>query len=176
MHIFFGDERCVPADDPASNYKMASEAFLNSVPVLKENVHRIRAEEKPEQAAREYADLLIRSLGAAPVLDLVLLGMGADGHTASLFPGEDPNVDSASLVRAVYVAKLQTHRITMTPQAINAARRVVIAVEGLPKAPALYAVMRGPHDPVLHPVQIVSPRNGELTWLVDAAAGSELSN
>ncbi len=174
VQIFFGDERCVGPDDAESNYKMARDAFLNAVAIPGGNVHRIRGEAPPQQAAGEYAQLLIASLGQDPIFDLILLGMGADGHTASLFPGEDPATDSDALVRAVYPPDRKLARVTITPKIINAARHVAIAVEGLPKAPALYAALRGPREPHLHPIQIVAPRNGELTWLVDESAAAEL--
>ncbi|HEV3153481.1 MAG TPA: 6-phosphogluconolactonase [Candidatus Baltobacteraceae bacterium] len=174
VYIFFGDERCVPPDHPDSNYRMAKEAFLDSVGIPAGNVHRIRGEEEPSEAARRYAAEVAAALGGTPHFDFIMLGMGPDGHTASLFPGTDPLTDDDMLVRAVYVEKFSTHRITFTPRVINNARRVVIAVEGLPKAPALYAVLRGPYDPTLHPIQIVAPPAGRLTWLVDKAAAAEL--
>jgi 6-phosphogluconolactonase len=172
--VYFGDERCVPPTDDESNYKMAREAFLDAVGIPPENVHRIRGEIDPADAAREYAHLLIQTMGDEPRFDLLMLGMGADTHTASLFPGTDPRTDEDRLVRAVYVPKLGVQRITITPLVINAARHVAIATEGLPKAPALYAVRKGPFDPIEHPIQIVTPANGRLTWYVDRAAAAEL--
>ena len=175
VHVYFGDERCVGPDDPDSNYRMAREAFLAAAGIPEGNVHRIRGEADPQQAAREYAGLLTQALGDEPRFDLIMLGMGPDGHTASLFPGSDPLQDDDRLVRAVYVEKLHTHRITFTPRVINNARHVLITAEGLPKAPALFAVREGPYDPQIHPIQIVSPTNGRLTWLVDQAAAAELT-
>lgn len=174
VFVYFGDERCVPPESPESNYKMASDAFLNAVPLADGHVHRMRGEDDPLQAARDYAELLIQTMGDLPRFDLVMLGMGPDGHTASLFPGTDPLADNDRLVRAPYVEKFSTYRITFTPRVINNARHVVIATEGLPKAPALYAVREGPYDPLVHPIQIVEPANGRLTWLVDRAAAAEL--
>jgi 6-phosphogluconolactonase len=174
VFVYFGDERTVPPDNDESNYKMASDAFLCAVGIPGDHVHRIQGEIDPQQAARQYAQLLIETMGDSPCFDLVMLGMGADGHTASLFPGEDPLTENERLVRARYVEKLNTYRITLTPLVINHARRVVIATEGLAKAPALYAVREGPYDPTVHPIQIVAPAEGRLSWFVDKAAAAEL--
>ncbi|HLI95441.1 MAG TPA: 6-phosphogluconolactonase [Candidatus Baltobacteraceae bacterium] len=174
VFVYFGDERCVPPESPESNYKMASDAFLSDVGLAADHVHRMHGEDDPQKAAREYAELLIQTMGDLPRFDLILLGMGADGHTASLFPGTDPFTDDDRLVRAPYVDKLSTSRITFTPRVINSGRHVVIATEGLPKAPALYAVREGPYEPLVHPIQVVAPANGKLTWLVDRAAAAEL--
>ena len=175
VFLYFGDERCVPPDSDESNYKMAYDALLSRVAIPTENVHRIRGEDDPPAAARDYAKLLIEALGDSPCFDLIMLGMGADGHTASLFPGTDPRTDEDRLVRAVYVEKFHAHRITIAPPVINNARHVLVAAEGLTKAPALYAALRGPNDPVQIPIQIVSPAHGRLTWYVDQAAAAELS-
>lgn len=175
VFVYFGDERSVPPDSDESNYKMATDAFLRAVNIPADHVHRMRGEADPQQTAREYAEMLIQTMGDVPQFDLIMLGMGADGHTASLFPGTDPLTDDDRLVRAVYVEKLSTWRITITPRVINNARHVVIATEGLPKAPALYAVRQGPYEPQTHPIQIVAPTNGRLSWYVDRAAAAELS-
>jgi 6-phosphogluconolactonase len=173
VQVFFGDERCVPPGHPDSNYRMAREAFLSSCGIPDSNVHRMHGESEPPQAARDYAALLVDLMGESPRFDLVLLGMGPDGHTASLFPGEDPQTDAALLVRSVYVPAKQTHRITLTPAVINNARHVLVAVEGVTKAPALYAVLKGPRDPVEHPIQCIKPDGGRLSWFVDRAAAAE---
>lgn len=175
VHAYFGDERCVPPESDDSNYKMAFDAFLSKVAIPAHNVHRMHGEEQPERAARAYAQLLIESMGEAPRFDLMLLGMGEDGHTASLFPGTDPRTDEEQLVRAVFVEKYGVHRLTVTPAVINNARRVAIAVEGAAKSAALRAVREGPYDPVRFPVQIVNPGDGELTWLADKAAAEQLA-
>lgn len=174
VFVYFGDERCVPPDSAESNYNMAMNAFLRDVKAPPDHVHRMRGEGDPVQAAREYAKLLIETMGDLPRFDLVMLGMGADGHTASLFPGTDPLTDNDRLVRAPYVEKMATHRITVTPLVINNAAHVVIATEGKAKAPALHAVREGPYEPDTLPIQIVAPANGRLTWLVDRAAAAEL--
>ena len=174
VFVYFGDERCVAPDSAESNYKMATDAFLHGVNIPADHVHRMHGEDDPAKAARDYAALLIQTMGDLPRFDLLMLGMGADGHTASLFPGTDPMTDSDRLVRAPYVEKFSTHRITVTPLVINNAAHVVIATEGLPKAPALYAVREGPYEPQTHPIQIVAPTNGKLSWFVDRAAAAEL--
>lgn len=174
VFVYFGDERCVPPQSDESNFKMAAGAFLGEVNIPADHVHRMRGEDDPLLAARDYAELLIQTMGDLPHFDLVMLGMGADGHTASLFPGTDPLTDNDRLVRAPYVEKLASYRITFTPLVLNNARHVIIATEGLPKAPALYAVREGPYDPRIHPVQIVEPVNGRLSWFVDRAAAAEL--
>jgi len=173
--VFFGDERCVPPDDEQSNYKMASDALLSRVPVPEENVFRMHGEEQPRQAAQAYADVLRRTLGDPPEFDLVMLGMGPDAHTASLFPGTDPHTDDAQLVRAPYVKKVGMYRLTLTPAAINAARCIVIATEGPSKTQALHDVFTASEDPRERPIQSIEPRNGQLIWLVDRAAAGSLT-
>jgi 6-phosphogluconolactonase len=173
VHIYFGDERCVPPESSDSNYKMAYDSFLSKVPIPPRNVHRMHGEDEPARAARAYAQALVETMGEAPRFDLMLLGMGEDGHTASLFPGTDPRTDQDQLVRAILAGARDPQRLTVTPLVMNDSRHVAIAVEGAAKAPTLRAVREGAYDPVKYPVQIVSPQNGELTWLVDkAAAGS----
>jgi 6-phosphogluconolactonase len=168
--IFFGDERCVPPDNDRSNYNMAYEAFLGPLHIPPQNIHRMRGEDDPARAAAAYHDELIATLGAHPRFDLVMLGMGPDGHTASLFPGSDPLTDDAKLVRAVYSQSQSQWRITLTPAVLNAARTAVFAVEGAGKAKTLAAVREGPYDPKTYPSQIITPVDGELIWLVDKAA------
>jgi 6-phosphogluconolactonase len=175
VFIYFGDERCAPPESNESNDKMAFDSLLSKVPVPPQNVHRMHGEDEPSRAARAYAQMLVATMGEVPRFDLVLLGMGADGHTASLFPQTDPSKDDDQLVRAIYVEKLRAYRLTLTPRVINNARHVAIALEGSEKAPALYAVREGPYDPIAYPVQIVSPHDGTLTWLVDKAAAVALT-
>lgn len=175
VQMFFGDERCVPPEDADSNYKMACDAMLNALAVPAENVHRMEGEIDPQTAAARYAALLRERLGDEPRFDLIMLGMGADGHTASLFPGSDPHADEDQLVRAPYVDKMKSYRITLTPRVLNNARHIIVATEGLTKAPALYAVRKGPYDPQLHPIQALAPVDGSLTWYVDRAAAAELA-
>jgi 6-phosphogluconolactonase len=175
VRFFFGDERCVPPDDPESNYKTARDGLLEPLGIDAAHVFRMRGEDEPTAAARDYAAVLRAELGPSPVFDLVMLGMGPDGHTASLFPGTDPLTDDEALVRAPWVEKFSTHRITLTPRVINAARTVAIAAGGAAKASVLREVREGAYDPMVHPIQIVNPRDGELLWFVDEAAAGALT-
>jgi 6-phosphogluconolactonase len=173
VYVYFGDERCVPPDDPRSNYRMAMETFLDVVPIPPHNVHRMRGEIDPATAAREYAGMLRDDLGDDPRFDLVLLGLGPDGHTASLFPGTPPMTDADALVRAV-ASPLDVHdRITLTPKPINGGRTIAFAVEGETKAGIVRAVRDGPHDPTKYPAQIVAPSDGRLLWLLDVLAAGQ---
>ncbi len=158
VFVYFGDERCVPPDDEQSNYRMARNAFLDRVSIPPSNVHRMRGEIDPTQAAIEYAHSLRDDMGTPPQFDLILLGLGPDGHTASLFPGSPPDEDARALVRAVYSKSQSQWRITITPEVINAARKVVFAAEGTSKAAVLKAVLQGPRDPEKYPAQIVAPK------------------
>ena len=173
VHIWFGDERCVPPDSDQSNYKMARDAFLDAVAIPTWQVHRIRGEEDPAKAAEWCRDGLVATLGNQPQIDLVMLGMGPDGHTASLFPGTDPMTDSRNLVRAVYSDSQKQWRVTFTPDVLNRGRVVVFAVEGASKAKTLADVREGPYDPTNYPSQIIAPEIGELIWLVDKAAAGK---
>ncbi len=176
VHVYFGDERCVPPEDPQSNYHTAKVTLLDAVPIPNAHVHRMRGEIAPEQAAIEYARILRDHLGDAPHLDLVMLGIGADGHTASLFPGENPLTDDDALVRAVYARSVAMWRLTLTPRVINGAHEVVIGVSGKEKAAALKTAREGPRDPTHFPAQIVNPPNGRVLWLVDAEAASSVGS
>jgi 6-phosphogluconolactonase len=166
VHAFWGDERCVPPDRPDSNYRMARQVLLDRVSIPPVNVHRIHGEWPPERAADAYQEELVAHLGPGGQFDLILLGMGADGHTASLFPGTTALTERERAVVAVYVAKLRTWRVTLTLPALNAARHVLFLVSGATKAPALKDVRAG----VPLPAGLVRPTDGQLTWLVDRAA------
>jgi 6-phosphogluconolactonase len=177
--VFWGDERCVPPDHPESNYRMASEALLDKVPIPAAHVHRMRGEdEDPQRAADLYASVLRAAFGAPapelPRFDLVLLGLGADAHTASLFPGSSVLRETARLVAAPHVEKLAAHRLTLTPPVLNAAMHVVFLVSGRAKAGPLRDVLEQEVRPELRPAQCVRPERGELLWLVDAEAASRL--
>jgi 6-phosphogluconolactonase len=173
VHVFFGDERCVPQDSPLSNYRTAREALLQHVSIPRQNIHRIRGEIEPIAAAEEYALLLKRECGDPPKLDLMMLGLGPDAHTASLFPGTNPMTDDVRLVRVTRSQETQTYRVTVTPYIINNSRTVVIATEGTEKATAFAAVRGDDYNPTKYPAQIVSPKSGRLLWYVDRLA-SEL--
>jgi len=173
--FFFGDERCVPPDDDQSNYKMADRTMLGPLCIPPEHIHRMAGEDVPEHAAAVYRIDLVATLSPNPHFDLVMLGMGPDGHTASLFPGTDPLSGDEHLVRAVYSQSQQQWRITLTPRVLSGAHTIVFAVEGAGKAQTLAAVREGPYDPEKYPSQIISPVHGELIWLVDAAAAAALT-
>jgi 6-phosphogluconolactonase len=168
---FFGDERCVPPDDPASNYRMAREALLDRVPA---RVHRMRGEDEPAAAAIAYEREMRELFGATPRFDLVLLGMGDNGHTASLFPGLHAVDERERWVVAEYVGEVSMWRLTVTPVVLNAAAEDLFLVAGADKAAMLHRVLEGPRDPAALPAQVVAPRDGRLVWLVDAAAAAAL--
>jgi len=170
VHVLWGDERCVPPDHPESNYRMARETLLDKIPIPAENVYRIRGELPPDQAATAYQAELEAILGTIGRFDLILLGMGEDGHTASLFPGTAAIHEQTRWVVAHYVDKLSAWRVTLTPVVINAAARVTFLVSGAGKAERLREVLDGPHQPDVLPAQIVRPTGGRLLWLADAAA------
>lgn len=176
VHVFFGDERCVSPDDSRSNFNMAREALLDRVPLLPENVHRLRGEDDPALAALAYEQEIRRLFRtpALPAFDLICLGMGDNGHTASLFPGTASLRERERLVVAQYVEVMQTWRATMTAPLINAARHVAFFVEGASKAEMLRRVLHGPYDPDVLPAQMIQPVQGQLHWLVDAAAAGQL--
>jgi 6-phosphogluconolactonase len=173
VQVFFGDERCVGPADDQSNYKMANDAFMRSVGIPPGNIQRMRGEDAPAEAAAAYRDKLVAQLGAHPRLDLAILGMGPDGHTASLFPGTDPFTDERRLVRAVYSQSQAQWRITLTPAVFNAARTVVFAVEGAGKAQTVARVLEGPNNPTDLPAQSIAPRDGNLIWLLDREAAAD---
>jgi 6-phosphogluconolactonase len=173
--FFFGDERCVPPTDDESNYKMAKLAMLDPLRIEPARVFRMLGEDDPARAAAGYAEVLRTQLGSEPQFDLVMLGMGPDGHTASLFPGSPPTDDDERLVKAPFVAKFNTNRITVTPRVINGARAVIVATAGPTKTDVLERVLRGPYDPATYPIQIVAPVHGNLTWYVDRTAAAKLA-
>jgi len=174
MHFFWTDERHVGPEDPESNFHMSEEAMLRHVEVPAANIHRIRAELETAQAVADaYEKVLIENLGETPRFDLVLLGLGNDGHTASLFPGTEVLEERSRLVAAPWVEKLNSYRFTMTYPVLNNAASVVFLVSGEEKAAILKEVLEGP--PGRYPAQGIKPVNGELTWLVDQAAAGTLS-
>ena len=177
--VFWGDERTVPPDHPESNYRMASETLLMKVPVAEANVHRIPAELSDPAAAASRYEAELRSAfgltgGDLPRFDLVLLGLGADGHTASLFPGTDALHERQRLVVANRVEKLHTWRITLTFPAINSAATVLFLVSGAEKSRPLRDVLEGVRNPERLPAQCIRPTNGRLLWFVDRPAAQLL--
>ena len=180
MHLLFGDERHVPPDHPDSNFRMATETMISKAPVKPEQVTRIKGEYPDAgQAALEYEKALREYFklkdGEYPRFDLVLVGMGNEGHTLSLFPGTKAlHADGRIAVRN-WVGKLYAERITLTAPAASNAEQVIFMVTGADKAPALKAVLEGPFEPEQLPAQLLQPKNGKLLWLVDTAAGAMLS-
>jgi 6-phosphogluconolactonase len=181
MNFFWGDERHVPPTDPDSNYRMANEAMLSRLPIPPENIFRIPAENPDadavaasyEQTLRKFFQLTATEV---PTFDLILLGLGPDAHTASLFPGTAALQERSRLVVANWVEKLKTHRLSFTLPVLNAARNVVFLVSGTDKAPAVAAVLEKDVPGEQYPAKLVRPRNGKLIWMLDRAAASELSS
>jgi 6-phosphogluconolactonase len=175
-HIFFGDERCVPPDDSRSNYRMVREAWFDPSCMPAGNIHRIHGEDDPAVEALRYEQEIARVHRQAgiPAFDLILLGMGDDGHTASLFPGAAALRERTRWVVPQYAEVMATWRVTFTAPLINAARHVAFLVEGAGKAQMLWNVMEGPYQPDVWPSQLIQPASGELHWLVDAAAAAKV--
>lgn len=178
IHIFWGDERCVPPDQADNHHRMASELLLTKVPIPSQNIHRVPVElNDPTKAAEEYESLIRSFFGdlgkKLPSFDLILLGMGADGHMASLFPGTEGLNEIQSWVTAHYVPKLDAFRITLTLPVLNNARQVMFLVSGAAKAEALQSVLQGSADLLELPARLVRPE-GTVLWLVDQSAASLL--
>lgn len=180
MHLFFGDERHVGPDDPQSNFRMANEAMISKAPLKPGQVFRIKGEyTEAEQSATEYQQDIRAHFkltdGQFPRFDLVLLGMGSEGHTASLFPGTKALHENRRIVAHNWVGKVLMDRITLTAPAINNAANIIFMVTGAEKAPALTAVLERAYEPDQLPAQLIQPLNGSLLWLVDTAAGGLLT-
>lgn len=181
VHLFFGDERSVAPDHPDSNFRTAHLALLSHVSIPTPQIHRMAGERGDlAQAARDYEAALAASFGVArdagpPSFDLILLGMGKDGHTASLFPQTTALDPTKAWVVENDVPSQQTRRLTLTAPAINAARCVMFLVAGRDKAEPLVSVLEGPPNPREFPSQLIAPTDGELIWLVDRAASANLS-
>jgi 6-phosphogluconolactonase len=187
IYFFWGDERCVPPDHSDSNYRLTYETLLAKVPLPEENIFRMAGElPDPELAAQNYADSLRQfffkaaesratsPLADVPRFDLVFLGMGADGHTASLFPGSAALHNDTEIVTANYVEKFNAYRLTLTARTINNARNVTFLVAGGDKAETLKQVLEGERQVERFPSQLIQPGKGTLLWLVDEAAASLL--
>ena len=177
---FFGYERHLCPDHAESNFRMAREAMLAKAPVDPKRVHRIKGEKRNAAAAAEEYEQELRAsfrleADQLPRFDLVLLGMGAEGHTASLFPGTKALKEERRLVVSNWVGKLYTDRITLTPPVLNNAARVIFMVHGAEKAPALKAVLEGPYEPAQLPAQLIQPEKGRVVWLADPSAAGMLT-
>ena len=180
VQVFWGDERCVPPDDPGSSYGQARDAFLKHVPIPEANIHRIQGELGPVEASKEYS-LVLKDFASSPLpwprFDLVYLGMGEDGHTASLFPGSPVEVSEPTLPVTAHYQDRPANRVTLTPVVFNIARQVVFMVTGEKKATTVAEVLSDTHtpDPAQYPAERIHPKNGRLIWLVDKAAASKLA-
>jgi 6-phosphogluconolactonase len=184
VQVVWGDERCVPPTDPDSNFRMAREALLDHVPLPAGNVHRIHGEEDPARAAASY-EATLRELLRTPTgppsfdprrrIDLVLLGLGDNGHTASIFPGSAAADELVRWVAAEYVPPVSMWRLTLTAPLLNAAAEVLFLVSGGAKASMVKRILEGPRQPRELPAQLIAPARGHAQWLVDRAAAAELS-
>jgi 6-phosphogluconolactonase len=180
-HIFFGDERCVPPDHPGSNFRMANRLFLSKINIPPENVHRIKGEIDPRTAAAEYTRDLRQTFGIgpeeAPQFDLILLGIGEEGHTASIFPGTDSvgEFSPSKPVVSVYVRQLDSYRITLTPPVLMHSRNVMFLAVGSAKAEAVHQALEGPYTPNRYPAQLLRKAEGMVIWLIDPDSASLLT-
>ncbi|MGH9654109.1 MAG: 6-phosphogluconolactonase [Bryobacteraceae bacterium] len=178
VHFFWVDERCVPPESDESNFKLANEALLAPGHIPATNIHRVKGELPPEEAAAAYVSDIqsFFQLGSTelPVFDLIHRGIGADAHTASLFPGEPLIRDRTGIAAAVYVEKIKSHRVTLLPGVLLAARATVIQAEGEDKAQPIYNVLLGPEDPMQYPCQIAARGSEKTVWFLDQPAASKL--
>jgi 6-phosphogluconolactonase len=172
-HVFWSDERLVPPDDPDSNFLAAWEALLSRVPIPPGQIHRVRTELRPAAAVAQDYERQIREFGSR--FDLILLGLGEDGHIASLFPEVPIPPGDGPRVLAPWVPKLGAFRISISPEVINSARQVLFLVSGERKARALKNTFEEERDPLRHPAQWVSPREGKTLWIVDERAAALVS-
>lgn len=178
IDIFWSDERCVPADDAESNYRMAHEVMLSKLPIPTARIHRVPADQADREAASlTYAQEIQQVIGAegVPSIDLIQLGMGPEGHTASLFPHQASLHEVDRLIMPVTVPKPPPPRLTFTPPLLNAARHILFLVTGAEKDEAVQAVLEGSYQPEEYPAQIVRPTSGEVTWMLDTGAAAKLS-
>ena len=179
IHYFWSDERTVPADHADSNYFQAHQLLLKPLQIPPENIHRVKTELDPISAAEDYrAEILDHFQEPHPSFDLIMLGVGDDGHTASLFPGSDvvKHPDKYHWVAANQVSQLNTWRITFTPRLINQAEKILILASGVNKARILPALLEGPYLPEKYPAQLIKHPQGNLVWLMDSAAASGLKS
>ena len=177
VHVFWGDERCVSPDDPGSSYGQAREALLSHVPIPDSNIHRVNTRLSPAEAAKDYA-LALSQFSNPPLpiprLDLIYLGMGEDGHTASLFPGSTVHATETVIPVTANYQDRPANRVTMTQLVFNQARTIVFMATGEKKAFTLAEVLSDRYNPELYPAQRIDPQDGQLIWLVDEAASNKL--
>ncbi len=176
LHIFWGDERYVPFEDDRNNAKMAFDTLLNHVPVPRDHIHKMQTDIFPEQSAMEYEKILREYFHHShKTFDLVLLGMGDDGHTLSLFPGTEVVYEETKLATAYFLAAQNMYRITLTASVVNRSARIAFLVTGAGKAETLKEVIEGDYKPDIYPSQVIKPVDGELFWFTDEAAAAKLS-
>ncbi|HVI46783.1 MAG TPA: 6-phosphogluconolactonase [Chitinophaga sp.] len=176
IHFFWGDERAVPYEDERNNARMAFDVLLDKVPVIAENIHIMRTDISPEESATEYEKILKKYFkGTDTTFDLVLLGMGDDGHTLSLFPGTEVLHEKKAWVKAFFLPAQDMYRITLTAPVVNDAACVLFLATGNGKALTLKSVIEGTFDAEKYPSQLIRPQDGELHWFVDEAAAAAMN-
>ncbi|MBV9304567.1 MAG: 6-phosphogluconolactonase [Acidobacteriaceae bacterium] len=178
VHFFWVDERCVPPGDDQSNFKLANNTLFIPAEVKHTNIHRILGELTPEEGAIQYIEEISKffglETGQLPEFDLIHRGMGPDGHTASLFPGEPLIENRTGIAAAVWVEKMRSHRVTLLPGVLLKAQQTILQVVGADKAEVLREVLKGPEDPMRYPCQIAARNSETATWFLDKAAASKL--
>jgi len=177
VHVFWGDERCVPPGDAGSSYGQARQIFLSHVPIPEVNIHRVKGELTPPEASKDYS-FTLQEYASSPLewprFDLVYLGMGEDGHTASLFPGSPMDIPEPTMPVTAQYQDRPANRVTLAPVVFNSARMVVFMATGAKKAIPLAEVLSDRYNPELYPAQRIRPKDGRLIWLVDTEAASKL--
>jgi 6-phosphogluconolactonase len=176
VHLFWADERCVPGEDEASNFRTAFDTLLSRIALPEKNIHRIKGEETPDKAAIDYEEEIRRFFGESerPRFDLIILGVGEDGHTASLFPGSKSLEETVRLVLPVYWDELKKNRITLTLPALNNADRILFLVAGSAKSAVLSEILGRGEEKKKFPAGLVRPVGGTITWLIDQEAAGKL--
>jgi 6-phosphogluconolactonase len=177
VHVFWGDERCVPPDDAGSSYGQARDILLSHALIPDANIHRIKGELRPAEASKDYS-LTLRGFASPPLewprFDLIYLGIGEDGHTASLFPGSPVDVSEPTIPVTAHYQDRPANRVSLTPIVFNSARMIVFMATGEKKANTLAEVLSDRSNPELYPAQRIDPQDGKLIWLLDEAAASKL--
>jgi 6-phosphogluconolactonase len=177
VHFFWADERCVPKEDEASNFKAAFDTLLSRVALPDKNIHRIKGEETPDKASRVYEEEIKRFFGESekPRFDLIILGMGEDGHTASLFPGSKSLEEKVRLAIPVYLEETKKNRVTLTLPVLNSADQILFLVAGVSKAAALSQILGNEKRKKGLPAGLIRPSHGNMTWLIDQEAAGKIN-
>jgi 6-phosphogluconolactonase len=177
VHFFWSDERCVPGDDDESNYGMARRKLLDHLKISPGNIHRIRGEENPVYEAGRYSDEVVkytRKINGLPSFDMIILGLGDDGHTASIFPGQEYLLNSDKICEIAFHPVTKQKRLTLTGNIIRNARNIAFIVTGAKKAPVIEKIMNNSAEANLYPAAFIIPFEGDLQWFIDKEAGSKL--